>query len=46
MEYKFIIAYVVFAVLLSLYGYLETPVYDSRGNIIEESYVTKWKQKR
>jgi hypothetical protein len=45
MEYKFIIAYEVFSVLLALYAHLETAVYDSKGNIIDESYVTKWKQK-
>jgi len=46
MEYKYIIAYVIFTALLSLYGYLEAPVCDSRGNIIGDSYFTKWKQKR
>ena len=46
MEYKYIIDYIVFTALLSLYGYLEAPVCDSRGNIIGDSYFTKWKQKR
>lgn len=46
MEYKYIIAYIVFTALLGLYGYLEAPVCDSMGNIIGDSYFTKWKQKR
>ncbi len=46
MEYKYIIAYVVFTALLSLYECLEAPMCDSRGNIIGDSYFTKWKQKR